>query len=295
MHAAARLHLSSRGQSDTLTAHFEYPSRTTAGSAIVAVEDVKLGGQLSTLHLTLWQDGLRSQTPWVTPSVSRRTVVAYTNHTNLRTFTGMSLQTGYERATGAALPPIPDFERVKAKEADDIWELSKLPMYAAHMRASRNWCFYTPRGGPLTPGVLDMWIRMKSGESIKQSALAYVVDSFPDNLPAFLVVPELRQLFESPPANPEKNRGKDQSDQQLVKWLPTIVMNLEVKTALPDEGVEWLAVRVVSRQIKDGKFDLDVIVRDVDGVLVALSYHVAMILSLERNTRKRGSAVKTAL
>lgn len=74
-------------------------------------------------------------------------------------------------------------------------------------------------------------------------------------------------------------------------WFPTVVMNLEVKKALPEEGVEWLAVRVTSKQIKDGKFDLDVSVRDVDGELVALSHHVAMILSIERNTRKSRSSL----
>lgn len=74
-------------------------------------------------------------------------------------------------------------------------------------------------------------------------------------------------------------------------WFPTVVMNLEVKAALPEEGVEWLAMRVTSKQIKDGRFDLDVSVRDVDGELVALSHHVAMILSIERNTRKSRSSL----
>lgn len=66
-------------------------------------------------------------------------------------------------------------------------------------------------------------------------------------------------------------------------------MNMEVKSALPEEGVEWLAVRITSKQIKDGRFDLEVSVRDVDGELIALSNHVAMILSIERNTRKSKS------
>lgn len=74
-------------------------------------------------------------------------------------------------------------------------------------------------------------------------------------------------------------------------WFPTVVMNLEVKMALPEAGVEWLAVRVTSKQIKDGKFDLDISVRDVDGELLALSHHVAMILSIERNTRKKKSSL----
>jgi hypothetical protein len=64
-------------------------------------------------------------------------------------------------------------------------------------------------------------------------------------------------------------------------------MNLEVKKKLPEEGSEWLAMRVTSKQIRDGRFDLDVLIRDGEGELVALSHHVAMILSMGRNTKKQ--------
>lgn len=74
-------------------------------------------------------------------------------------------------------------------------------------------------------------------------------------------------------------------------WFPTVVMNLEAKTPLPEEGVEWLAVRVTAKQIKDGRFDLEISVRDVDGELVALSNHVALILSIERNTRRKKASL----
>ncbi|RYP49936.1 hypothetical protein DL768_004472 [Monosporascus sp. mg162] len=139
MLAAASAHLSPRGQPDTLTAHFEFPGRTAVGPAIVVVEDVKLTGQLSTLHLTLWQDGLLSQAPWVTPSVSRRAVLAYTTHTNLRTFAGITLPTGYEAIAAAALPPVPDFEALKTKNGDDNWEEPEAPKSSESvMRSLRN-------------------------------------------------------------------------------------------------------------------------------------------------------------
>jgi lipoate synthase len=64
-------------------------------------------------------------------------------------------------------------------------------------------------------------------------------------------------------------------------------MNMEAKMALPDEGTEWLAVRVSSKQIKEAKFDLEVLVRDADGNVVALSHYVAMILSIMRNNAKK--------
>nr|A0A2L0P0K1.1 RecName: Full=Thioesterase-like protein TwmA; AltName: Full=Wortmanamides biosynthesis cluster protein A [Talaromyces wortmannii]AUY61969.1 TwnA [Talaromyces wortmannii]QBC19709.1 TwmA [Talaromyces wortmannii] len=299
MLAAASKHLGPRGQPDTLTAHFEYPNRTSTGPAIVVIEDVKLGRQISTLHLTLWQGGLLSQAPWIDRSVSRRIVLAYTTHTNLRTFSGISMPTGYEVTPAAELPSVSDFEALKTHGADDAWAESKLPKgWAAMMLSLTQWRFYVPRKEPLSPGVLDMWIRLASGEKITQGALAYVVDSFPHNMHTFLAAPALRELLNASPERSGDSEVKDvrKKDQQRAEmWFPTVVMNIEAKTALPEEGVEWLSVRVSSKQIKEGKFDLEVLVRDTDGEMVALSNHVAMILSVERNTGKKSGSSKASL
>ncbi|KAI0106401.1 thioesterase family protein [Nemania sp. FL0031] len=273
--AAGNAHLSSRGQSDLLTAHFEFPAQTAAEPAIIVIEDVKLSRRLSTLHLTLWQGGLLPHAPWITPSVSRRAVLTYATFTNLRTLTGITETTGYETTPAAALPDLPDFEMLKTKGADSSWQVSRLPKGSGSWRSLRNWKFYLPRAGPLTPGVLDMWIRMASGESITSGALAYAADSFPYNLHSFLT------------ASPADRTEQAQRDgQRRALWFPTVTMNLDMKMALPEDGVEWLAVRITSKQIKNGMFDLDISIRNVDGELVALSHHVAMIVSLERNTGK---------
>lgn len=302
MLAAARLHLSSRNQSDMLTAHFEFPSRTATGPAIISVEEVKLGQQLSTLHITLWQGDLLPQAPWVSPS-SSRAILAYTTQTNLTKFSGISLPTGYEGTPAAELPPLPDLGALKAKDTDGTWVKSKIPGPTKFVRSLLNWDFYLPREGPLTPGVLDMWISLASGEPITQSALAYVADSFPYNLHLFLAAPELRKLLESQPdpaaetteKKTERQELKEKDRQRATLWFPTVVMNLEAKKALPEEGVEWLAVRITSKQIKDGKFDLDILIRDVEGEIVALSHHVAMILSIERNVGRRERPNKSTL
>ncbi|KAI9695816.1 MAG: hypothetical protein M1820_008410 [Bogoriella megaspora] len=299
MLAAASAHLSSRRQPDVLTAHFEFPSRTSTGAAVVVIEDVKVGQQISILHLTLWQGGLLSQAPWVTPSVSRRSILGYVNFSNLRAFTGMTIPTGYWETPAAELPsPMPDFQALKTEGSDKGWELSRIPKSSAQIQRSlQRWQFYLPRHGPLTPGVCDMWIRLASGERITQGALAYVVDSFPINMNTFLASTEMRELFYNAPRNPETSTQENHSEdkQRAGVWLPTVVMNLEVKKALPEDGIEWLAVRVTSKQIQDGKFDIDIVVRDGEGELVALSNHVALILEMERNTVKRKPSTKSML
>lgn len=109
-------------------------------------------------------------------------MLAYTTHTNLQTFAGITLPTGFEGTAAAELPPLPDSEALKTspRGADGTWELSELPKAArSTARSLQKWSFYLPCQGPLAPGVLDMWTRLSSGECITQGALAYVVDSFP--------------------------------------------------------------------------------------------------------------------
>ncbi|KAI0812892.1 thioesterase family protein [Xylaria sp. FL0064] len=303
MLAAANAHLAPRDQPDALTAHFEYPAKASPGPAIVIIEDVKLGrSQLSTLHLTLWQGGLQSRKPWITPSVSRRITLAYTTHADLRTFGGLSMPTGYEASPAAAMPePLPDFQALKTNATDNAWQESKLPPNSGSLHSLRNWRFYLPSAHPPTPGVLDMWICPASGERITQTTLPYIVDSFPFNMHAYLAAPELRELFLTPPSRAKgstSSADRDEDGQVSARaslWLPTVVLNLEVKKVLPEEGVEWLTVRVTSKQIKDGRFDLEVLVRDIEGEIVALSHQVALILSIERNMTKQDSSPKSSL
>ena len=70
-------------------------------------------------------------------------------------------------------------------------------------------------------------------------------------------------------------------------WYPTLLLNLEIKKVLPPEGVEWLFVRVRAKQIKNGRMDLEVVILDEVGDIVALSQHVTLVVGAERNVAER--------
>jgi len=70
-------------------------------------------------------------------------------------------------------------------------------------------------------------------------------------------------------------------------WYPTILLNLDIKKPLPDEGVEWLFARVDTKEIKNGRMDIEVVILDEGGELVALSHHVALAVGAERNVQVR--------
>ncbi|KAI1259696.1 hypothetical protein F5Y18DRAFT_289868 [Xylariaceae sp. FL1019] len=140
-----------------------------------------------------------------------------------------------------------------------------------------------------------MWITTASGERITQDTLPYVVDPFPFNLYEHTIAPEVRMSSLGP--NPGRSRngcgsdGKSEAKEEpptarASLWLPTVVMNLENKIVLPSEGAKWLSVRITSKHIQMGRFDLDVIVRDVEGQMIALSHHVALMLDVERSATK---------
>ncbi|KIE02699.1 thioesterase family protein, partial [Metarhizium majus ARSEF 297] len=197
----------------------------------------------------------------------------------------------YESAAVDSIPTQPDLQALAETGSDEVWAESKVPGPLTKMMSPlNNWRFFVPRKGPLTPGVMDVWLCLSSGELITQATLPYVVDSFPYNLHLFLISPELRATVESPVGDETKGTAGRRADLQKKNqeradtWFPTVVLNLENKTALPEQGAKWLNMRITSKQISNGKFDPDIIVRDADGELVALSSHVAMVLSMSRNT-----------
>lgn len=75
-------------------------------------------------------------------------------------------------------------------------------------------------------------------------------------------------------------------------WYPTVLLNIEFKKPLPEEGVEWLFVRVDTKQIKNGRMDIEVVILDEMGDIVALSQHVALAVDSSRNLAARNTGSK---
>lgn len=72
-------------------------------------------------------------------------------------------------------------------------------------------------------------------------------------------------------------------------WYPTVLLNLDVKKALPKEGVEWLFSRTTAKQVKNGRMDLEIVVLDAEGQIVAISNHIALAVDSQRNLAKRNT------
>jgi acyl-CoA thioesterase FadM len=75
-------------------------------------------------------------------------------------------------------------------------------------------------------------------------------------------------------------------------WYPTVTLNIDLKTRIPPEGVEWLHARVVTKMLRGSRADLDVVILDPQGELIALSTQVALVVDASRNTKGRAGPEK---
>jgi acyl-CoA thioesterase len=189
----------------------------------------------------------------------REEVVAYVTNSNLNTEEGLSFDTGY-----ALNPPPPPVNLVKLELGEDEnWVAEGKAPFSKFRKAKQRVKFHFPRKGQAMKSLADEWVLFADGSNFTDTSVGFMVDMFPQ------IVEEYSDKSQGP------------------LWYPTLLLNLDVKKALPPEGVKWLAVRVQMKKIKNGRTDLEVHVYDAEGDLVALSHHVGFILSASRNMAER--------
>jgi hypothetical protein len=211
------------------------------------------------VQLTLTQDG-------------RDEVIAVLTHANLALESGLSMPTNFHLAPK---PPAANLEQLATSGTDGNWVFwpATRPKFR---KAAVTVDIYLPKGGRTTRGVVDQWIKFRNGERFTNLSLGLLSDMFP-------------LMVESYAEDKEAIDGAGITQEQLFKhWYPTLALNLDVKKLLPKGGVKWMFVRIQAKVIANGRKDLEVIIMDEQGEIVALSHHVAMIMSDARNLAKRG-------
>lgn len=253
--------------------------RTGTGPAMLEVQDVKLGARTSTLHVALLQDGDK-------PAGGREVKMAgYITVTPASRETGISarnLSPPAMRVPGAAV----DLELLKrtGKDEKNGWALYESG-FGGFRKATRHVQVFTLQAATLlgqardSDGAVQQWCRFVPGGDEKEGrwtndAVAFLVDMFPSALSGFDRVASTAATGDS-----QTLQGKF--------WYPTVALNVDMRKRLPDEGVEWLFCRVSSTAIIDGRSDLQVVVLDATGDVVALASQVGLALSASRNIGTR--------
>lgn len=254
--------LAKQNQPHTITLHLEFMRRTQIGPATFKVQDMKLGRQASVVHIALVQDG-------------REEVVGYISNTNLSTEEGVSFPTEWEMRP----KPLPADTSKFEKNDDSNWAEQHHMPFVKFRKSSRRMKWFFPRKGQRLKSVSDEWVRWSSGEKFTQESLGFVCDNFP------LVIESY--VKDSPYDLKEGKEGKRNEMSPARFWYPTLLLNLDVKKALPPEGADYLFVRAQTKQIKKGRHDIEVTILDEQGDLVALSHHVVLVVDSSRNLAAR--------
>lgn len=260
--------LAAQNQPHTIALHLDFLRRTSAGPATFTVRDVKLGRQTSTIHVALSQDGGTLSRP------RDEEVVGYITHSNISAEKGLSLTTPFELQPR----PAPVDLGALRRSADVCWARRDNLPFAAFRKASQKVTFHFPRVTQVR-GIVDEWLCFASGERFTNASLGYVADMFPS--PVETIVGDTN------PYDFSQEENRVEFERRIQRWYPTLVFNLDIKKRLPEDGVDWLFVRVTSKKIKNGRLDLEIVILDDSGDVVALSHHVNLVLGADRNIAKR--------
>ncbi|EME80165.1 uncharacterized protein MYCFIDRAFT_31682 [Pseudocercospora fijiensis CIRAD86] len=249
--------LAKQDQPHTLALHLDFLRRTQTGPVKISIQDVKLGRQTSVVHITLSQDG-------------REEVVGYITNSNLSKEVGVSFDTHWT-AHPERIPLTSPLSALE-KGQDPKWsELHEWPN-SAFRKATRQLRAWFPRDGQPRQNIYDMWTCLRDpSETWTNEKLGFLVDMFP-------------QVCETFYRKFTRNR--------VPFWYPTLLLNLEVKKVLPEGGAKFLFTRLQTKVIRNGRYDLEIIVMDEKGEMVALSHHVCFALSAERNSAGRNGGKK---
>jgi len=275
---------SERSEPHPINLHLEFLRRTSVSPALFTVKDVKLGSRTSNLHITLSQK--QENGKWADE------VEGYITMSNFGEETGITLNTDYK-----IHPPVlpVDLDALSSTGEDSNYLLRRPELFPKFRRATQNIQIHLVKAGRRSPdfpkSIIDQWVRFCPGRTPGKwtnDALGFVVDMFPQIIEGYVNA----RAEEAANANQPLSSEALKQEPKARFWYPTLVLNLDVKKQLPEAGVDWLFVRTCAKVIRNGRFDLNVEVRDENDDLVATSTHVSLAVDSARNTGNRGSKKK---
>ncbi|KAL2864049.1 thioesterase family protein [Aspergillus lucknowensis] len=284
--------------------------RTNTGPALLTVQDMKLGLRTSTIHVTLSQPADSHYVDGVGPPFDPATgfdesaqledkVVGYI------TLSPPDLDDGpVHRGPWELHPPPPrgsnadgsvNFANLAATGRDGGW--AKHPVVPiVHVGANietygLEFDLNAPLQGAHAGMVIDQWARLtpEAGEKAPRwtnEAVVCLADVF---LAALGRLAAMELFGSSSAAAAGGGEGKEPGPTPLVGfWYPTVALNIDLKSRLPEDGVEWLYSRVETKTVRGGRADIEAVIMTEEGEVVALSNQVALVVDSARYVGKGG-------
>ncbi|KAH8698278.1 thioesterase-like superfamily-domain-containing protein [Talaromyces proteolyticus] len=254
--------------------------RSTVGPAILTVEDAKLGARTSTIHVTLSQEDSRSSQNGELKKNTAR-VVGYITVSDPVSDVGISSPSDW-----TLYPPPPSQQPPDVKLTPEgsfalatdnsLWKAvgSK---FSKFRRVGNHTAIFGPAHGDKL-GIVDQWARLRTvgpqggrGRWTNEAAVV-LIDLFPMALGGL----DRQAVYSTA-----------DGDATPPFWFPTVSLNIDFKKRLPTEGVDWLYSRVNMKTVRNGRTDIEVIMKDEAGDIVALGSQVGLVVGASRNTSGR--------
>lgn len=257
--------------------------RSAVGPALLIIEDAKLGARTSTIHITLAQTDPRDSKERTARVVGYITVSDTVSDVGPSTSSDWTL---YPPPPSAQPPEVrlaadgSSFELVEKKNSA-AWKVIGAP-FSEFRRAGNHSVVFGPASDKQRVGIVDQWARLRTiapqgagagpGRWTNETALV-LMDLFP------MALGEIDQQARS--------GDNDKAKSTPPFWFPTVTLNVDFKKRLPAEGVDWLYCRVNMKVVRNGRTDIEVIMKDEAGDIVALGSQVGLVVSAARNTSGR--------
>ena len=167
-----------------------------------------------------------------------------------------------------------------ANEEDPHWAGYTIPWHpASFLKPITFFRFYSPTEVREQKNITDVWMRFDSaGERFTTEMLGSVADHWHRMVENYR--PNSVWSHAQLPANALRAtaEGRQIKGYSTSFRYPTLSMHLEIKKSLPPQGVQWLFLRARSAEIKNGRFDTEIIILDEKLELVALSHQVCFVV-----------------
>ena len=263
--------------------------RTRVGFATVSVQDIKLGARMSTINVTLSQE--RQPKPGESAKDNlplEEKIVGYitlspADFDDKKSISKSNWTLHPPPASGSKPGGGVDLAALAATGCDGEWLRYKETPFIA---ASNHIELFGPKShGPpdaIRNQEIEQWARFRPGGQTTTArwtneALMYLLDVLPRGLDKIGAL-EMASRGLQP-----SDGDRDEYGYRNRFWFPTVTMNIDLKQSLPLEGVEWLYSRVVTKTVQGGRSDLDIVILDENGELVALSTQVGLVVGADRN------------
>lgn len=223
----------------------------------------------------------------------------------------LATSTNFEKSVGPSVPclwahlpppaPVPNFDRVLAYEPEDNWIPARLKGEVVPL-TGRMLILY-PRGGYPVDGICDAWNGFMGGERMDASYLALMTDVVPSMSDTLLrncgmydahnLHRRAERWAENNPGVPAVITNSIAEAMQASTLNSTIILDIEFKRRIPEEGLPFIFCRTTTKMLQDGRMDLDVTICNEDMELLCTSRQLMLVLEAHR--KFRGGSAKQKL